>query len=342
MPAARRAAAARRRAARPVAALLGCAVLTGYGAVTTPPGVRPGESVAVFGLGGVGLAVLQSARIAGAGTIIAVDVRPEKEELARAQGATEFLLAGDGHREDDPRADRRFRRRPRLRVRRAGRHDPHGVVVDPPRRSDHGRRASAGHRQGGVLRAGAVPLRPHAARLRLRQQRPRGRPAGARRARPRRAARPGRAGHRPDRASTRCRPPSTAWLAARAPGPWSSSRVGLSPAPAGRGPRPRPRFVPLPARREPSGPGARRIGYETTHRRLVHRRPRPGCARRLRQHVRRHADRRIVAGRRHVRVRCHRRHRRPSQRRRPRRNRRRGRRPRRSTPRSRRPPVPGS
>ncbi|MFG2297437.1 zinc-binding dehydrogenase [Streptomyces sp. NPDC048603] len=75
------------------AALLGCAVLTGYGAVHHSAQVRPGESVAVFGVGGVGLAALQGARIAGAGPLIAVDVSPAKEELARAAGATEFVLA---------------------------------------------------------------------------------------------------------------------------------------------------------------------------------------------------------------------------------------------------------
>ncbi|MCP3822578.1 Zn-dependent alcohol dehydrogenase [Streptomyces sp. A3M-1-3] len=77
------------------AALLGCAVLTGYGAVHHSAQVRPAESVAVFGVGGVGLAVLQSARIAGAGPVVAVDVSPAKEELARAAGATEFLIASD-------------------------------------------------------------------------------------------------------------------------------------------------------------------------------------------------------------------------------------------------------
>ncbi|MHA6759520.1 Zn-dependent alcohol dehydrogenase [Streptacidiphilus sp. PAMC 29251] len=77
------------------AALLGCAVLTGYGAVHNSARVRKGESVVVFGLGGVGLAVLQAARIAGASPIIAVDVTPEKEELARRHGATEFLLADE-------------------------------------------------------------------------------------------------------------------------------------------------------------------------------------------------------------------------------------------------------
>ena len=77
------------------AALLGCAVLTGYGAIHNAARVRAGESVVVFGLGGVGLAVLQAARIAGASPIVAVDVSPEKEELARLHGATEFLLADE-------------------------------------------------------------------------------------------------------------------------------------------------------------------------------------------------------------------------------------------------------
>ncbi|MEV5439153.1 Zn-dependent alcohol dehydrogenase [Streptomyces sp. NPDC052682] len=77
------------------AALLGCAVLTGYGAVHHSARVRPGERVAVFGAGGVGLATLQAARIAGASTIIAVDVSPQKEELARAAGATDYLVASD-------------------------------------------------------------------------------------------------------------------------------------------------------------------------------------------------------------------------------------------------------
>jgi S-(hydroxymethyl)glutathione dehydrogenase/alcohol dehydrogenase len=77
------------------AALLGCAVLTGYGAVHNAARVREGESVVVFGVGGVGLATLQSARIAGAGRVIAVDVSPEKEELARRAGATEYVVASD-------------------------------------------------------------------------------------------------------------------------------------------------------------------------------------------------------------------------------------------------------
>jgi S-(hydroxymethyl)glutathione dehydrogenase / alcohol dehydrogenase len=76
------------------AALLGCAVLTGVGAVLNSARVRPGESVAVIGLGGVGLAALQGARIAGASSIIAVDASPAKEELALSLGATHFLTPG--------------------------------------------------------------------------------------------------------------------------------------------------------------------------------------------------------------------------------------------------------
>ncbi|MEV1083346.1 Zn-dependent alcohol dehydrogenase [Streptomyces sp. NPDC050211] len=77
------------------AALLGCAVLTGYGAVHHSARVQPGETVAVYGVGGVGLAALQAARIAGASKIVAVDVSPEKEELARTAGATDYLVASD-------------------------------------------------------------------------------------------------------------------------------------------------------------------------------------------------------------------------------------------------------
>ncbi|MFJ8930767.1 MULTISPECIES: Zn-dependent alcohol dehydrogenase [unclassified Streptomyces] len=77
------------------AALLGCAVLTGYGAVHHSARVREGETVAVYGVGGVGLATLQAARIAGASKIIAVDVSPEKEALARAAGATDYVVASE-------------------------------------------------------------------------------------------------------------------------------------------------------------------------------------------------------------------------------------------------------
>ena len=71
--------------------LLGCAVTTGIGAVLHTAKVEPGASVAVFGLGGVGLSVVQGAVMAGAERIIGIDINPKKFELARQLGATEFL-----------------------------------------------------------------------------------------------------------------------------------------------------------------------------------------------------------------------------------------------------------
>src|SRR5690606_31563830 len=70
------------------AALFGCAVLTGVGAVVNTAGVKPGQTVAVVGLGGVGLASLLGAVASGASQIIAVDLREDKLELARELGAT--------------------------------------------------------------------------------------------------------------------------------------------------------------------------------------------------------------------------------------------------------------
>ncbi len=76
-----------------LAALIGCAVLTGVGAVINGSNVRPGETVAVIGCGGVGLAAINGAAIASAGRIIAIDIVPGKENLARQFGATDFLCA---------------------------------------------------------------------------------------------------------------------------------------------------------------------------------------------------------------------------------------------------------
>jgi len=78
------------------AALLGCAVITGYGAITYTAQVRPGESVAVIGCGGIGLCAINAAALAGAGRIIAIDRIAEKEDLARRFGATDFIDASDG------------------------------------------------------------------------------------------------------------------------------------------------------------------------------------------------------------------------------------------------------
>lgn len=73
------------------AALFGCAVTTGVGAVTNTARVEPGSSVAVFGLGGVGLSAILGASVAGAQLIVAVDPIPWKLEIARKLGATEAL-----------------------------------------------------------------------------------------------------------------------------------------------------------------------------------------------------------------------------------------------------------
>lgn len=78
-----------------LAALLGCGVLTGAGAALNTATIRPGDRVAVFGCGGVGLNAIQGARIAGAGMIAAVDLNPAKLELGRRFGATDVVPAAD-------------------------------------------------------------------------------------------------------------------------------------------------------------------------------------------------------------------------------------------------------
>jgi S-(hydroxymethyl)glutathione dehydrogenase/alcohol dehydrogenase len=80
------------------AALIGCGVTTGVGAVIHTAGVAPGETVAVIGCGGVGLSAINGAAIAGAGRIIAIDTLDSKLELARKFGATDVVNA----RTNDP------------------------------------------------------------------------------------------------------------------------------------------------------------------------------------------------------------------------------------------------
>ncbi|CAM5464335.1 Zn-dependent alcohol dehydrogenase [Streptomyces purpurascens] len=80
------------------AALIGCGVLTGVGAVLNRARVDRGDSVLVIGTGGIGLNVLQGARLAGALRIVAVDANPAKEEVARRFGATDFLTSTEGVR----------------------------------------------------------------------------------------------------------------------------------------------------------------------------------------------------------------------------------------------------
>ncbi len=78
------------------AALIGCAVTTGIGAVFNTAKVEPGSSVAIIGCGGIGLNCVQGAALAGAGRIIAVDRVPTKLELAKKFGATDLVNASEG------------------------------------------------------------------------------------------------------------------------------------------------------------------------------------------------------------------------------------------------------
>lgn len=75
--------------------LLGCGITTGIGAVLNTANVQPGESVAVFGMGGIGLSVVQGAVMAKAGRIVVVDTNPAKFEMAKLLGATDFINPKD-------------------------------------------------------------------------------------------------------------------------------------------------------------------------------------------------------------------------------------------------------
>ncbi|MBX3254417.1 MAG: alcohol dehydrogenase catalytic domain-containing protein [Chitinophagaceae bacterium] len=75
------------------ASIIGCGVMTGYGSVVNAAKVKPGSTVVVLGTGGVGLSVIQGARIAGAASIIAVDINPVRLEMAQRFGATTIIQA---------------------------------------------------------------------------------------------------------------------------------------------------------------------------------------------------------------------------------------------------------
>ncbi len=77
------------------AALFSCAIMTGVGAVVNTAQVKPGSSVVVFGMGGVGLSTIMGAMVSGAWPVIAVDIIPSKLEYARRIGATHALLADE-------------------------------------------------------------------------------------------------------------------------------------------------------------------------------------------------------------------------------------------------------
>jgi S-(hydroxymethyl)glutathione dehydrogenase / alcohol dehydrogenase len=82
------------------ASLIGCGVATGYGAAVNAAGVKPGSTVAVFGIGGVGVNAIQGARIAGAAKIIACDVKPSNLEIAKKFGATDTINVAEVKAED--------------------------------------------------------------------------------------------------------------------------------------------------------------------------------------------------------------------------------------------------
>ena len=78
------------------AALIGCGVITGFGAAVNTAGVKAGETVAVIGCGGVGMAAINGAYVAGAGRVIAIDTNPAKLQLATKVGATDLVNPNDG------------------------------------------------------------------------------------------------------------------------------------------------------------------------------------------------------------------------------------------------------
>lgn len=77
-----------------VAALIGCAVTTGVGAVLNTARMRPGSNVAVYGAGGVGLSIIMGAKLAGAKQIIAIDTNERKGDISLSFGATDYVMAG--------------------------------------------------------------------------------------------------------------------------------------------------------------------------------------------------------------------------------------------------------
>jgi S-(hydroxymethyl)glutathione dehydrogenase/alcohol dehydrogenase len=152
--------------------LLGCGVTTGIGAVINTAKVEPGATVAIFGLGGIGLSAVIGAVMAKAARIIAIDINPAKFAIARQLGATDCINPKD-YDQADPGSDRRPDRRRRrllLRVHRQRQGDARGARVLPQglgRVGDHRRR----RRRRGDLDA-PVPAgdRPRLARFGLRRR----------------------------------------------------------------------------------------------------------------------------------------------------------------------------
>ncbi len=147
------------------AALIGCGVTTGVGAVLNTAKIEPGSTVAVFGAGGVGLAAIQGARIAGARKIIAVDMFEGKLAMAKRLGATDTVDASSSDPVDEIRkTDRRRRRRLLLRSDRPQEGRRAGVPRDQARRHRDRHRHDSRRPEGRARRL-HVPDRAQTARL---------------------------------------------------------------------------------------------------------------------------------------------------------------------------------
>ncbi len=137
---------------------IGCGVTTGIGAVVYTAKVWPGANVVVFGLGGIGLNVIQGARMVGADKIIGVDLNPAKVAMAKKFGMTHFVNPDEVGRDKVVRGDRRPHRRRRgflLRVHRQCPHHAPGAGMLPSRLGhlDHHRRGAIGHRKSPPARS---------------------------------------------------------------------------------------------------------------------------------------------------------------------------------------------
>jgi S-(hydroxymethyl)glutathione dehydrogenase/alcohol dehydrogenase len=156
---------------------IGCGVTTGIGAVINTAKVEPGANVVVFGLGGIGLNVIQGARLAGANKIIGVDINPKRKAMAEKFGMTHFVnpTGGAGRPRAVPRVADRRRCGLQLRVR--GPRGPHapGARVLPSRLGrfgDHRRRRRGPGNQDAAVPAGDGPgVEGHGIRWRARPHR---------------------------------------------------------------------------------------------------------------------------------------------------------------------------
>jgi S-(hydroxymethyl)glutathione dehydrogenase/alcohol dehydrogenase len=172
---------------------IGCGVTTGIGAVINTAKVRPGDNVVVFGLGGIGLNVVQGARLAGANMIVGVDLNPKRRALAEKFGMTHFVNPSEVEGDLVPYLvePHQGRRRLQLRVHRQREGHAPGPGVLPQRlgREHHHRRG----RRGRGDRHASLPARH---RPRVEGQRLRRRQGPHRRAEDRRLVHGGQDPHR--------------------------------------------------------------------------------------------------------------------------------------------------